>query len=228
MIDLLLYGLGSVVIFLLWMVLQNKTQWFFLNPLVCSMISVISLLLFMDVPYERYMRGARFIDYLMEPAVVVLGYPLYKQLRMIGRQWQALLGVSLMSVIIVLSVSTLLARLLGLDDWVIKSLVTMNITTAISMETSEALGGEAALAASIVLIAGFTGCTLGLYLLKKLHLTEARSVGLAIGSVSHALGTAVIARDSYVSSAYSSTALILCAIFTALIAPLYIPFLLQF
>lgn len=212
MIDFILYGLGSACVFLAWMALQNKTQWFFLNPLVLSMMSVIALLVITDTPYNQYMQGAQFIDYLMEPAVVVLGYPLYKQLRIIGRQWRAILAMCLLSVVSVLTISTLFARLVGLEDWVIKSLVTMNITTAISMETSEALGGEAALAASMVLIAGFTGCTLGLYLLKVFKLTEERSVGLAIGSVSHALGTAVVARDSYVSSAYSSTALILLSL----------------
>lgn len=222
-----LYILATVLIFLAWMKLQNLTGWFYLNPVVASMFSIIALLLVFDIDYQRYMSGAKYIDFFIEPAVVALGYPLYKQLAMIRKQWRELSLVCCASVLCVLSFSTVLSVFWGLEAYVIKSLVTLNITTAIAMETTEVMGGEPALAACLVLIAGFTGCTLGLHLLKLLGLNEEKGTGLAIGAMSHALGTAVIARRSYVSSAYASTALILCAILTAVIAPLYVPLLLR-
>lgn len=226
MLETLLFLIVTVLSFLFWNWSQKRLGWFFLNPLVFSMASIICGLLIFDIDYARYMEGAKYVDYLMEPAVVLLGYPLYKQLHIIRRQWRALLCICIGAVFGLLTCTTLLARIFGLEDWVTYSLVNMHITTAIAMETSEIMGGEPALAACMVLIAGFSGCSLGLYLLHRLRFVHQQSVGMGIGSVSHALGTAVIARSSYVSSAYASTALILCAIITAIVAPIYVPFLL--
>ena len=226
-IEAFLFALATVAIFVFWMKMQSITGWFYLNPLVLSIVSIISLLLLVDVDYPRYMNGGKYIDYLMEPAVVALGYPLYKQLHMIRQYWRALGVICASSVVFVLTVSTLLASVFDLEHWLIASLVTLNITTPIAMETSAQMGGEPALAACFVLVAGFTGCTIGLHLLKLLGLNEDRSAGLAVGAVSHALGTASIARASYASAAYASTALILCAIMTAIIAPILVPFLLR-
>ena len=217
---------ATVATFLFWNAIQKHLGWFFLNPLVMSMSTIILMLLALDIEYARYMQGAKYVDYLMEPAVVLLGYPLFKQLHIIRRQWRALLLICFGAVFCLLTCTTSLARFFGLEDWVTYSLAMMHITTAIAMETSEAMGGEPALAACMVLIAGFSGCSLGLYVLQRVCKHE-QSVGMGIGSVSHALGTAVVARSSYVSSAYASTALILCAIITAIIAPIYVPFLLS-
>lgn len=228
MIDSIVFATATVATFLFWMKMQKLSGWFFLNPVVTSMTTLILVLLYLDIDYQRYMSGAKYIDYLIEPAVVALGYPLYKQLHIIRKQWRELSIVCAISVTFLLSFCTLLSRAFGIEHWIIKSLVPLNITTAIAMETSEAMGGEPALTACLVLIGGFSGCTLGLSLLNLIGFKEEKSTGLAIGAVSHALGTAVIARRSYVSSAYASTALILCAMLTALIAPILVPFLLSF
>jgi len=225
--DSVVFLVATIAVCLFWMKMQRLSGWFFLNPVATSMVTLIFVLLYLDIDYQRYMTGAKYIDYLIEPAVVALGYPLYKQLNIIRKQWRELSIVCAISVVFLLTFSTLLSRAFGLEHWVIKSLVPLNITTAIAMETSEAMGGEPALTACLVLIGGFTGCTLGLSLLTMLRFREEKSTGLAIGAVSHALGTAVIASRSYVSSAYASTALILCAMLTAIIAPILVPFLLS-
>lgn len=226
-IESVLFLAATICVFLFWLRVQTKLGWFFLNPLVMSMTTIICSLMFLGYSYDDYMSGAKVIDFLMEPAVVVLGYPLYKQLHMIRRQWKSLTLICFGAVISGLTCTTLLARAFGFEDWIIYSLVTMHITTAIAMETSEAMGGVPSLAACMVFIGGFSGCTLGLFLVKRSGLKHEPSVGIGIGSVSHALGTAVVARDSYTSSAYASTALILCAMITALVAPAYVPFLLS-
>ncbi len=227
MIEALGFGLLTIAVFLFWMRIQKRADLLILNPLLFSLFCIVGVLTLMDIDYQRYMRGASYISFFVEPCVVALGYPLFKQLKMIGRQWRELVTLCLLAVFTVLTVSALLARWMGIEDWVIRSLVILCITTAIAMETSEALGGAPSLAALTVMIAGFTGSAFGMQWLMLMRIREPRAVGLAIGSTAHALGTATIARYSYESSAYASTALILCAIFTAIVAPLYIPFLLS-
>ena len=215
----------SLALFVACLQLQRRLGLFFLNPLLLSLTLLIVCLRYWHISYERYMTGGQFIAYFIEPAVVALGFPLYKQLHMIGREWRALLLICVAAVCCVLTTVVLVARAVGIEDWVIKSAATLCITTAIAMETSDAMGGSASLAAVTVMIAGFTGSALGLQWLRFLGIRDNRALGLAIGSASHALGTATVARYSYESSAYASAALILCAIITAVLAPVYVPLL---
>lgn len=228
MIEPIVYILISVVIFLGFQRLQKRVGLFILNPLLLSLFTIVSLLVLMGRSYDEYMLGGQYLSMLIEPGVVALGYPLFKQLKLISKQWRQLLFICVIAVFVVLTCSALMAKFFGVDDWVIRSLVTLCITTAIAMETSEALGGVPSLAAITVMIAGFTGSSVGLTWLKFWSINDPRVQGLAIGSTAHALGTATIASHSYQSAAFASTALILCAILTALVAPLYIPFLLSF
>ncbi|MDX7018274.1 LrgB family protein, partial [Klebsiella aerogenes] len=53
------------------------------------------------------------------------------------------------------------------------------------------------------------------------------SRGLAMGTVSHAVGTARAAEIDYIEGAYSSLALMTCGIITSLTAPFIFPFILH-
>lgn len=190
-------------------------------------MSLCVVLLTLGISHKYYFQRTWLIDSLIEPAVVVFGYPLYQQLRMIGRYWWQLCLVCSLCVFFSLSVSAVLAKAIGLEIWVIKSLVVLSTTTAIAMETSEVMQGSASLASVMVTFGGLSGAAFGLTVLTFVKVTDERARGMAIGAFSHAIGTATIAKDSYHSVAYSSVCLILCASLTALFAPIYIPFLLQ-
>lgn len=227
MIEANIVCLASIVFFLFCLRLQHKTGHSWLNPLLICLLIFVPILMVRDIPYDNYMVIGHYISYLIEPAVVALGFPLYMQLKLISREWRQLILVCLIAVLTALTFSVLIAKSFGMEEWVIKSLATLCITTAIAMETSEVMGGSAALAAVTVMIAGIGGSTFALPLLQFLGIRQSKALGLAIGCSAHALGTATIARTSHIGAAYSSTALILCAILTALIAPLWVPLLLS-
>ena len=216
----------TIAFFYSWRALQTRTDKLWLNPLLLSLLSIITCLVVLDIPYTRYMEGGRWLSYLVEPAVVVLGYPLYKQLKNLKKQWRLVMLSSVIASFVAMTSAVLLARLFGADDVLLRSIASMCITTAISMEVSEQLGGSPALAALLVMVAGVGGSVLGLSWLNILGIKDPIARGLAIGSASHALGTATISAESSVSGAYGSTALILSAVFTAIIAPYWVPFLL--
>ncbi|WP_370980566.1 LrgB family protein [Agaribacterium sp. ZY112] len=226
-LDPALMLLLTVVVFLAWRTLQERSGQAWMNALLLSIATIVAILLFLGIDYARYWQGAQVFGSLVEPVVVALGYPLYKQLRLFARHWKVLVACSFFSVIISLSLITLLARLLAIPTETILSLSTLNVTTAVAMETSAAMGGQASLAALCVMIAGFTGAGLGQWWLSFWELNDERVLGFAIGAQSHALGAATLATRSAQSAAWASASLILCALLTALFAPHYIPFLLS-
>ncbi|MCF2948670.1 LrgB family protein [Paraglaciecola aquimarina] len=240
MIEVVLYSGLSLIVFLFAYFIQHKYRLAILNPLLLTITILISLFAVFNISYQDYMQGAEYLNYLLEPAVVLLGYPLYKQIHLLKTQWQKISLICLFASLCALTVSTILAKLLGLETWLIASMVSMNITTAVAMSTSVELGGISSITAVMVLVGGLSGSIFGVMWLGFVGLikipnkdnllttpdNQQKVLGMAIGCASHALGTATIAKSFPVAAAYSSTALILCAIFTALIAPIYVPFLL--
>lgn len=215
-------------VYLFWRYVQQRTQRAILNPLLLSLLSIVTLLIVSDTSYQDYMLGGKLISAFIEPAVVVLGYPLYLQMQNIRKQWRLLTLLCTLSSLTAVTSAVILTKLFGIEDLIIRSISTLSITTAIAMEVTEGLGGSSALAALFVMIAGISGSVFGLLWLNFLGIKNPMARGVSIGCASHALGTATIAAESSISAAYSSTALILTAIITALLVPILVPTLLIF
>lgn len=95
------------------------------------------------------------------------------------------------------------------------------------MAVAEQIGGVPSLAAVMVLIAGIFGAVLGYPLFKLINITHPMAKGLSMGTVAHALGTAKAAEENYKDGAFSSLALVLCGVITAILAPIIYPLLLS-
>ena len=52
----------------------------FANPVLMSVVMLISLLMITGTSYSEYFEGARFVHFLLGPATVALAVPLYEQL----------------------------------------------------------------------------------------------------------------------------------------------------
>jgi putative effector of murein hydrolase len=88
------------------------------------------------------------------------------------------------------------------------------------MSVSQSLGGIPAIAAAIVVVVGVLGALIGFPLLKLFGVTDPEAQGIAMGSAAHAVGTAAAAEQGITQGAFSSLAMVVCGILTALIAPL--------
>ncbi|WKE66918.1 LrgB family protein [Gallaecimonas kandeliae] len=205
--------------------LQAKVKSPLLNPVLLAIACLVPLLIYCHIPYERYMAGGRFINLFLEPAVVALAYPLYQQLALIRAQWKALLVTLLLGVLLALTLTVLLAWALGADKTVALSLAPKAVTTPIAMGVSQKLGGIAPLTAVLVILAGIAGAVLGPWILDKAGVKSPEARGLAMGCAAHAVGTARMVEESPEAAAFSSLALSLCGILTALLAPLLVPLL---
>jgi len=222
----------SVLLTLLTLVLYQSVAWtqqrlqlLWLNPMLVSLGVLIPFLLINDINYVHYRQSTQFLNALLEPAIVALGYPLYQQLQHIKRNWQQLLTLLALGVIIVVTVSFSLTIWLIHREEIAIALSLKSVTTPVGIILTEQLQGDSSITPFAIIIAGFTGGLLGPKWLKLINVKSDIAIGLAIGSASHVIGSIILSKDKPRQGAYSSVALIICAVLTAFIVPLLIPLL---
>lgn len=199
--------------------LQKKTGWVVLNPILLAIALLICFLKFTGVSYETYNEAGSLVEFWLKPAVVALGVPLYLQLRMIKKQLMPILVSQLVGCIVGLVSVTIIAKLLGASPAVIMSLAPKSVTTPIAMEVSKAAGGIPSLTAAVVVVVGLFGAICGFKILQVGHVGSPIAQGLSMGTASHAVGTSRAMEVSGKYGAYASLGLTLNGILTALLTP---------
>ena len=169
--------------------LQKKTGWVVLNPILLAIALLICFLKFTGVSYETYNEAGSLVEFWLKPAVVALGVPLYLQLRMIKKQLMPILVSQLVGCIVGLVSVTIIAKLMGASPAVIMSLAPKSVTTPIAMEVSKAAGGIPSLTAAVVVVVGLFGAICGFKILQVGHVGSPIAQGLSMGTASHAVGT---------------------------------------
>lgn len=199
--------------------LQKKTGWVVLNPILLAIALLICFLKFTGVSYETYNEAGSLVEFWLKPAVVALGVPLYLQLRMIKKQLMPILVSQLVGCIVGLVSVTIIAKLMGASPAVIMSLAPKSVTTPIAMEVSKAAGGIPSLTATVVVVVGLFGAICGFKILQVGHVGSPIAQGLSMGTASHAVGTSRAMEVSGKYGAYASLGLTLNGILTALLTP---------
>ena len=199
--------------------LQKKTGWVVLNPILLAIALLICFLKFTGVSYETYNEAGSLVEFWLKPAVVALGVPLYLQLRMIKKQLMPILVSQLVGCIVGLVSVTIIAKLMGASPAVIMSLAPKSVTTPIAMEVSKAAGGIPSLTAAVVVVVGLFGAICGFKILQVGHVGSPIAQGLSVGTASHAVGTSRAMEVSGKYGAYASLGLTLNGILTALLTP---------
>ncbi|UYU30797.1 CidB/LrgB family autolysis modulator [Siccibacter colletis] len=197
-----------------------------LNPLLVSMAVIIPLLLVTGVSYERYFAGSKILNDLLQPAVVALAFPLYEQLHQIRARWKSIILVCFIGSVVAMFTGTSVALWMGASPEIAASVLPKSVTTPIAMAVGGSIGGIPAISAVCVIFVGILGAVFGHTLLNAMRIRTKASRGLAMGTASHALGTARCAELDYQEGAFSSLALVMCGIITSLLAPFIFPLIL--
>ncbi|PKI14295.1 LrgB family protein [Colwellia sp. 12G3] len=204
---------------------QQKWQYIWLNPMLFSICILVPFLLLTEINYQEYNQTTQVLNLLLEPAIVALGLPLYQQFKQIRFYWREMTAILVFGITVVITVSFILAMWLIKAPEIAIALSLKSVTTPIGITLTEQLFGDSSITAFAILIAGLFGALLGPQWLSFIGVNSAKAQGLAVGSASHVIGTAVLVRKSAEHGAYSSVALILSAVLTALISPWLIPLL---
>lgn len=217
MISLASYELG------IW--LRKKTGLSFMNPLLISIILVISFLLLTGVDYQTYAKGADVISYLLTPATICLAVPLYQQFNLLKKNWKAVVAGIVSGVVSSLVCILLLALLFKFDHQTYVTFLPKSITTAIGMGVSQELGGYVSLAVVVIVITGVLGNVIAEGVLKLFRIEEPIAKGIAIGSSSHAVGTAKAMEIGQTEGAMSSLSIVVCGLLTVVGASIFAQFI---
>lgn len=207
--------------------LAQKCKLPLLNPLLVSMAILIPLLLVLNIPYDRYFAGSKILNDLLQPAVVALAFPLYEQLHQIRARWKSIISVCFIGSVAAIVSGTLVALWMGASPEIAASILPKSVTTPIAMAVASTIGGIPAISAVCVIFVGILGAVFGHTLFNRVGIHTKAARGLAMGTASHALGTARCVETDYQEGAFSSLALVICGIMTSLMAPFLFPLLLH-
>ncbi|CAI8732445.1 MULTISPECIES: CidB/LrgB family autolysis modulator [Kosakonia] len=197
-----------------------------LNPLLVAMVVIIPILLVTGIPYDHYFQGSKVLNDLLQPAVVALAFPLYEQLHQIRARWKSIITICFIGSMVAMFSGTAVALLMGATPEIAASILPKSVTTPIAMAVGGSIGGIPAISAVCVIFVGVLGAVFGHTLLNLMRITTKSARGLAMGTASHALGTARCAELDYQEGAFSSLALVICGIITSLAAPFLFPVIL--
>ena len=216
-ISLLAYELG--------LILKKKFKLAIFNPLLIAILCVMGILAVLDVNYDTYNEGGKYISYLLTPATVCLAVPLYQQLTLLKKNLKAV-AVGIISGVLASLVSVfLLAKLFGLSHEQYVTLLPKSITTAIGMGISEELGGIVTITVAVIIITGVFGNMIAEIVMKSAHIEEPIAKGLALGTSARAVGTAKAMELGEVEGAMSSLAIAVAGLLTVIAASVFAGFM---
>lgn len=205
--------------------IKRKWKLAVFNPLLISIFLVIAVLLIFDVDYERYNEGAKYLSYLLTPATVCLAIPLYEQLEQLKKNAKAIAAGILSGVLSSLVSVLALAAAFGLSHEEYVTLLPKSITTAIGMGVSEELGGIVTITVAVIIVTGVLGNIIAELVCKIFRIHEPVAKGIAIGSASHAIGTAKAMEMGEVEGAMSSLSIAVSGLLTVIGASVFAMFL---
>jgi predicted murein hydrolase (TIGR00659 family) len=191
-----------------------------LNPVMLSIIVIVTVLALTGTRYETYFDGAQFVHFLLGPATVALAIPLYRQFDKVRRSAFAVLASIIAGSATAAASAVGIAWLLGGSREALASLAPKSVTTPVAMGIAEQLGGLPSLTAVLVISTGILGAILGPYVLNLLRIDNMAARGLAIGTAGHGIGTARAIQVNEVAGAFSGLAMGLNALATAVLLPL--------
>lgn len=213
-------SLITIVLFIVARYLYRNWPFLFFVPVFFSVVGCILYLMLFDLSYSRYFEENRLLTFLLSPAVVALGVLLHKQMQSMKNQlFPLLVSVTCGSFLSVMMVA-FLAVLLSLPAGLSASLIPLGITTPIAIEVTQPLGGDPAITSVVVISVGLLGNMVSPLWLRWFRIKNNAAAGVAIGTVSHGIGTARAIQLSETTGVFSGLAMCINGLITVFSAPL--------
>ncbi len=212
-ITLVSYGIGVC--------LKRRFKLPVFNPLLIAILLVILLLRLFRIDYAAYEDSAKYISFLLTPATICLAVPLYEQMELLKRNVRAVIAGIVSGVLASLCSIFLLALVFRIDYASYVTLLPKSITTAIGMGVSEELGGYVPITVAVIIITGVIGNMFAETVCKMFKINDPIAKGIAIGTSSHAIGTAKAMEMGEVEGAMSSLSIVVSGVLTVICANLF-------
>ena len=187
--------------------LRKKLKIGIFNPLLVSIVFVIIVLKVTGIDYDTYDKGANVLSYLLTPSTVCLAIPLYQQMNLLKKNLKAIIAGITTGVFVSLAGVWVFSMLFHLKKQFYVTLLPKSITTAIGMGISEELGGIVTITVAAIVITGIIG--------------NMFAEGMAIGTASHAMGTAKAMEIGEIEGAMSSLSIAVAGLMTVVGASIF-------
>lgn len=208
----------SIVTYEIGALIKRKWNVAIFNPLLISIALIIIFLVLFDVDYDTYEFGAKYLSYFLTPATVALAVPLYEQIEPLKHNWKAIIAGILSGALTSALCVLILSIVMGLDHKQYVTLLPKSITTAIGMGLSEELGGIVTITVAVIVVTGVIGNMFAEQICKIFHIVDPVAKGIAIGSSSHAMGTAKAMEMGEIEGAMSSLSIAVSGLLTVVVS----------
>lgn len=213
--------LSTVVIFKIFEKFKNTKLVKTLPPLVLTGISIIAIMKIFDIDYKIYQQTASWLTFLLIPATISLGYPLYKNLNILVKNKRIIYTAFFVAMGFALISTFLIGKCCHTEMTIISSMLPKSVTAPIAVEISKDIHGVPELTACIVALTGIFGALTGHKILHLIRVKNDIAIGLSIGAASHVIGTSKCLETGHEKQVVMSTlALVIVGIITAIFAPI--------
>ena len=194
--------------------LQKKLKSPLCNPILVAVILVVAVLPLTGVTPGAYQEGCEAFSWLLTPATVCLAVPLYEQIKVLGKNLPAIFAGVLAGTAASLLCVVVLCRVFAMEEPMLASLLPKSITTAIGMVVSREQGGVENITVAVIVLTGVFGNLMASPLCRLFRLTDPVARGVAIGTSSHAIGTARAMEMDDVTGAVSGLSIAVSGVLT--------------
>jgi predicted murein hydrolase (TIGR00659 family) len=205
--------------------LYRRVHFFLFNPLLLGTAVIIYILQYTNVDYATYSKGGDMITFLLGPATVALGVPLYKQIPNIKAHFMSIILGVVTGATTALVSTVLIAKALGASRETLLSIAAKSTTMPIAIGITNIIGGNDKLIVLAVAVTGIFGGVIGAEVMKIARIRSRIAVGIGMGTASHAGGTARAIQMGETEGSMSGAAIVLTGLVTALIAPYLVKWL---
>lgn len=195
------------------------------HPLVTATIPLVVVLLWLDVPAATWRASTQMLYWLLGPAMVAIAVPVYRQRRTVLHAPKLVLTAVIVGGITAPLLAVLVVLPFDPARELLLSLAPKSITSAIAFPVARITGGNPELAVGIVIVTGIVGGIVAPWIFSALRIIDARIIGLVLGVVAHAVGTARAIEMGHKPAAFAGVGLALTGLFTALLLPLVVALL---
>ena len=154
-----------------------------------------------------------------------LAIPLYERIEELKKNWKAVLAGISSGVLTSLCSILVMAAFFHLSHKEYVTLLPKSITTAIGMGVSQELGGYVTLTVAVIIITGILGNIFAETICRMFHISEPVAKGVAIGTASHAIGTARAMTMGETEGAMSSLSIAVAGLLTVIGASVFAQFM---
>jgi putative effector of murein hydrolase len=192
---------------------QRRLRLSLLHPLLLSVLAGGTLFSLLPPRWlDAYVRGSRPLLWLLGPATAALALPFYRQRAFLAAHPKTAVLAAVTGCASTVAVVWSLGQLIGLPPILMRAASIKSVTLPVALGLAQVLHTEPGVTTVCVFTSGLVGAAIGPALLSRVRVRSPVARGLALGTLSHAIGTARALEEGPLPGAAGVVALTLSAL----------------